>query len=320
MNSFSINRFGKTLRWVVSVNFRKLLMWSIGVAMVVFAVEMIMLKTNQNTSPYSMVSGFAALSMLLLGLASLILTSSIVSSINEKRKREAFLMLPSTNIEKYLSLLVYTTFISIACIFLAVVVGDSMRVLWAWASGYTGEKGVTHTINHAGKTFYWWSSIIPQIWHNLTSSFPSNGDFFIYNEGHSKQVEICTNGYLIVRYVFAFASVVWIHSLFLLGGTLLRKYAFVVSGVVFMFAMWLYAEATINFHLNLYEYKYFVEYGREGFDYYETAVRMVNSSIAGIVLVLLLAFSCFNYWASYHIFKGFQLISNKWTNYDILKR
>lgn len=255
MNSFSINRFGKTLRWVVSVNFRKLLMWSIGVAMVVFAVEMIMLKTNQNTSPYSMVSGFAALSMLLLGLASLILTSSIVSSINEKRKREAFLMLPSTNIEKYLSLLVYTTFISIACIFLAVVVGDSMRVLWAWASGYTGEKGVTHTINHAGKTFYWWSSIIPQIWHNLTSSFPSNGDFFIYNEGHSKQVEICTNGYLIVRYVFAFASVVWIHSLFLLGGTLLRKYAFVVSGVVFMFAMWLYAEATINFHLNLYEPK-----------------------------------------------------------------
>lgn len=320
MNSFSINRFGKTLRWVVSVNFRKLLMWSIGVAMVVFAVEMIMLKTNQNTSPYSMVSGFAALSMLLLGLASLILTSSIVSSINEKRKREAFLMLPSTNIEKYLSLLVYTTFISIACIFLAVVVGDSMRVLWAWASGYTGEKGVTHTINHAGKTFYWWSSIIPQIWHNLTSSFPSNGDFFIYNEGHSKQVEVCTNGYLIVRYVFAFAFVMWIHSLFLAGGTFLRKYAFVISGIVFILIMWLFAQIMTTFHWGLYEYKYFVEYGREGFENYETAVGMVNSSIAGIVLVLLLAFSCFNYWASYHIFKGFQLISNKWTNYDILKR
>ena len=320
MNSFSINRYGKTLRWVVSVNYRKLLMWSIGVAMVVFAVEMILLKTDQNSSPYSMVYGFSVLCLLLLGLASLLLTSSIVSSINEKRKREAFLMLPSTNLEKYLSLLLYTTFISIACIFLAVVVGDSMRVLWAWVSGYTGEKGVTHTVNHAGETFYWWSSTIPQIWHNLTSSFPSNGHFFIFNEGRSKQVEICTNGYLIARYAFVFACVVWIHSLFLLGGTLLRKYAFVISGIVFILIIWLFAQTIKTFHWDLFDYKCFVEYGREGFDYYETAVRMVNSSVAGIVLVLLLAFSCFNYWASYHIFKGFQLISNKWTNYDILKR
>jgi hypothetical protein len=29
--------------------------------------------------------------------------------------------------------------------------------------------------------------------------------------------------------------------------------------------------------------------------------------------------SIFNYWASFHIFKGFQLITNKWTNYDIYK-
>ena len=170
MNSFSINRFGKTLRWVVSVNYRKLLMWSIGVAMVVFAVEMILLKTDQNSSPYSMVYGFSVLCLLLLGLASLLLTSSIVSSINEKRKREAFLMLPSTNLEKYLSLLLYTTFISIACIFLAVVVGDSMRVLWAWASGYTGEKGVTQTVNHAGETFYWWSEEAQDV-------VPSKGKF-----------------------------------------------------------------------------------------------------------------------------------------------
>ena len=29
--------------------------------------------------------------------------------------------------------------------------------------------------------------------------------------------------------------------------------------------------------------------------------------------------SIFNYWASYRIFKGFQLITNKWTNYDFFK-
>jgi len=30
--------------------------------------------------------------------------------------------------------------------------------------------------------------------------------------------------------------------------------------------------------------------------------------------------TCFNYWASFHVFKHFELITNKWTNYDILKR
>ena len=320
MNSFSINRFGKTLRWVVSVNYRKLLMWSIGVAMVVFAVEMIMLKTNQNTSPYSMVSGFAVLSMLLLGLASLILISSIVSSINEKRKREAFLMLPSTNLEKYLSLVAYTTVISIVCIFLAIVVGDSLRMLWAWVSGYSNEiMGTTIPTRHNGVTYYWYSSAIPMLLNNLTPHIISNGFFYITDDGKMKIVYMCTNGYLIAHYVMVVASVVWIHSLFTFSGTLLRKYAFVVSGIVVFFIMWLYGWAE-HYGLGLYEHSYYQEPGREGFNQFETVVSMVNSSIASVVLLLLTSLTIFNYWASYHIFKGFQLISNKWTNYDILKR
>ena len=41
---------------------------------------------------------------------------------------------------------------------------------------------------------------------------------------------------------------------------------------------------------------------------------------AYILAILLPLLSVFNYWASFHIFKNFQLITNKWTNYDILKR
>ena len=39
MNSFSFNRFGKTLRWVMAVNFRTLLMWTIGSVVAVFVGE-----------------------------------------------------------------------------------------------------------------------------------------------------------------------------------------------------------------------------------------------------------------------------------------
>ena len=55
------------------------------------------------------------------------MASTIVSSVNEKRKRQAFLMIPSTNIEKFLSLLVYTSVICVACVFLAFVLGDCLR-------------------------------------------------------------------------------------------------------------------------------------------------------------------------------------------------
>ena len=41
MKRFNINRFGKTLRWVVSVNFRKLLLWFAGSVLAVFLGEII---------------------------------------------------------------------------------------------------------------------------------------------------------------------------------------------------------------------------------------------------------------------------------------
>ena len=318
MNNFSINRFGKTLRWVVSVNFRKLLMWTIGAALVVFLGEMIMLQLEHNPNPKGVLEVFSVLCTLLLVIASLILVSSIVTSIKEKRKREAFLMLPSSNLEKYLSLVAYTTVISIACIILAIIVGDSLRMLWLWVTGYVGNDApIPYVVDKTGNNIYWWSSAIPETLHNLTPYIRS--DSYITSDGKMKIVYMCTNGYLIVRRVMIVAFLVWIHSLFTFSGTLLRKYAFVVSGIVVFFIMWLYGWGE-HYGLRLYDHSYYHEYGREGFNNFETVVCMVNSSVASVELLLLTSFTIFNYWASYHIFKGFQLISNKWTNYDILKR
>ena len=131
MNSFSFNRFGKTLRWVMAVNSRTLLMWTIGSVVAVFAGEL-MTAEMRNLSAYEMVNLYGTMGAPLFVLVSLIMASTIVSSVNEKRKRQAFLMMPSTNLEKYLSLLVYTSVICVACVFLAFVLGDCLRMAWFW--------------------------------------------------------------------------------------------------------------------------------------------------------------------------------------------
>ena len=141
MNSFSFNRFGKTLRWVIAVNFHTLLMWTIGSVVAVFVGEL-MTAEIRNLHAYEMVFLFGTMGSALFILVSLIMASTIVSSVNEKRKRQAFLMMPSTNLEKFLSLLVYTSVICVACVLLAFVLGDCLRMAWFKMQSYFVEYQV----------------------------------------------------------------------------------------------------------------------------------------------------------------------------------
>ena len=180
MNGFNINRFGKTLRWVVSVNFRKLLLWFAGSVLAVFLGEIIFKVMNPYGNPQSMLRDFSQFLTMILILVSVIMVSSVVSSINEKRKREAFLMLPASNLEKFLSLIVYSTVICIACAFLAIVLGDALRMFAYWAVGYQGMPSADGTYcysvtsDYYGDTFYWWSSSIPMLIDNLTPTLTEN--------------------------------------------------------------------------------------------------------------------------------------------------
>ena len=297
MNSFSFNRYGKTLRWVLSVNFRTLLLWTIGAALVVFLGEMLTMKLEDVTDPYNMINEYAALGCMLLVIASLVLISSIVISINNKRRREAFLMLPSTNLEKFLSLVTYTTVIGIACVILAIVLGDSLRMFWFWASGYSHEMmGTTIPTRHNGEIYYWYSSAFPKIVDSLTAAklpdFEYPAEFMVW------LALLTTLGLL------------WLHSLYTLGGTFLRKYAFVGTTLLLVFCVSVVAKLQSFLHLSTLH----IQYNEGNLEYYTIG------TLTYILCVLFLLLTVFNYWASFRIFKGFQLISNKWTNYDILKR
>ena len=299
MNTFSFNRFGKTLRWVMAVNFRTLLMWTIGSVVAVFVGELMAAEMG-HYSAYEMVYKFGTMGSALFILVSLIMASTIVSSVNEKRKRQAFLMMPSTNLEKVLSLLVYTSVICVACVFLAFVLGDCLRMAWFWIKihSFSAEYQVS-VIGDPVETYHGWSSALPKLIENLTPNMldPESDRYtWFYN----------------AMTLFVISAVgVWIHSLLIICGTLLRKYAFVVASLIIILCSILLSWTIHHFGLFL----FWGDVWKDGI-HYESEV----GALAYVLAVLLPALAVFNYWASFHIFKHFELITNKWTNYDILKR
>lgn len=262
----------------------------------VFIAEMILLRLSSLDSPFRMLNQYGDVGAALFAVASLILVSTIVSGVNEKRKREAFLMLPASNLEKFLALMTYTSVVCVLGVFLAFVLGDSLRMGWFWVSGpYTEIE--TSVMGNPVETYYWWSSAIPKMMDNLTP--------------HILEADSCNWFYLVMNIVVIGAIAVWTHSLLIIGGTLLRKYSFVASMLVFILFVWLLSWTIHHFGL----YLFWSDVWKDGHHYVSEV-----GVLAYILAVLLPLLSVFNYWASFHIFKNFQLITNKWTNYDIFKR
>ena len=295
MNSFSFNRFGKMLRWVLSVNKRRILYAMAASIVGVFVGEMILLRLSNLYSPVIMLNQYGDVGAALFAVTSLILVSTIVSGVNEKRKREAFLMLPANNLEKFLALMTYTSVICVLGVFLAFVLGDSLRMMWFWISGpYTEIE--TSVMGGPTEYYYWWSSAIPKMMDNLTP--------------HILEADSCNWFYLVMYIVVIAAIAVWTHSLLIIGGTLFRKYSFVISCLVFILFWVIFGKTMQYFELSMFTSTW------EN-DRYASGEVGIPAYILAVLLPLL---SVFNYWASFRIFKGFQLITNKWTNYDILKR
>ena len=301
MKRFNINRFGKTLRWVVSVNFRKLLLWFAGSVLAVFLGEIIFKVMNPYGSPLNMLRDISQFLTMILILVSLIMASSIVSNINEKRKREAFLMLPASNLEKFLSLLVYSTVICIACAFLAIVLGDALRMFSYWAAGYQGMPYEGESYYYSVKSdeygeVFWWSSVIPMLIKNITPNIALSAPLPV--------------DFVVVQWAFIIGMILWVHSTYILGGTLLRKYSFVGTSVFVILLDTLIIRLIIASGMTMFHTQW------DNGELIEYEIGVVSWIIAFVSPIL----SALNYWASFQIFKRFELITNKWMNYDIFKR
>lgn len=281
MNSFSFNRFGKALRWVWSMNFRSLMMWTTGFSLVIFFAEMMIWYLNKGMTTENIVGivlMFITITFM-IGVGASI--SSMFSDVNKKPGRQAFLMLPASNLEKFLSVVLYVTVVWTVCIFLSIVVGDTLRMVFR--SLVSGDE---------------WISCIPRFVDNFAPSF-------LY-----RSIYDYTLSYKVMQVVVLTAIILWHHSFFTLGATLLRKYTFVLTSIAFMIIDVLFGNMVSYYQIELFTAVW------EGDRYISQGV----GTLAYVLAVVLPLLAVFNYWASFQIFKGYQLITNKWTNYDILKR
>jgi hypothetical protein len=309
MNNFSFNRFGQTFRWVLVTHFQTFLAFTAGCAAAMFLLEMIIIALNIHPDGgnyisvlYSDLSSFCAIFLIIYALVAI---STLFSYYLKKPQREAFLMLPSTNLEKFLAVVIYVTVVWSLAGFLAFAVGDTLRMA-VRALAFGNE----------------WYSLVPRVLDMLGDIKPS---FF------TGGLIIQTTLYKVCYSVVFFSILFWIHSAYILGGTLLRKYTFVVTSLVIILAIVLTVWVASKINLEFFYIDTLVD-GQSVFhseniipEYIEmTRTKNVQffhkvGALGYIIAVLLPLLTIFNYWASFHIFKSFQLITNKWTNYDFHK-
>ena len=309
MNSFNINRFGQTFRWVLATNFRNFLAWTLGAGVGAFLMEMILVALNIHSDGgnyvpllYSTISQICQIALIIFVLVAF---STGFADYQKKPQREAFLMLPSTNLEKFLAVVIYVTVVWSLAGFLAFVVGDTLRMA-VRALLYGND----------------WYSLVPKMLDLFGEMIPS------YEDG----MMIRPISYRVCAPIALIGLFVWLHSTYILGGTLLRKYAFVASSLVIISAFILMAWLNQKYNLQFFYVDTFID--GQSVDalrqsgaldangpWSAKSVQIIHKvgALGYFITVALPILSIFNYWASFHIFKGFQLITNKWTNYDFHK-
>lgn len=281
MNSFNIKRFGQTLRWVIAVNYRTMLLWTTGIALITFVFELFFLKDASN--PRALISNSFGISLMFMMIAFAFLASYVTSFISEKRRRTAFLALPATNSEKFLSLITYTSVIWLCAVFLALVAGDSLRMLFCWIR--------YHSDTAPDESYKWYTSTLVKFGELAPPSYARYETWFVA-----------------MKCILAVSFISWTHSLYTLGGTVLRKYSFAVATALFISCFTIFIEINQKYNFDWFEEEWIEKAGC----YYVFSKEIdVEPYILSVLLPLL---TVFNYWASYRTFKGFQVINHKWIN------
>ena len=307
MNSFSFNRCGKVLRWLVSVNRVNLLGLIAGFTFFIFLLQMATFIFGSFEQVVPFIQRSADFGSFFIPFSILIIASNAFTnftSIGTKQQRGTFLTIPASNLEKYLALIVYMVVACGLCAIVGYILGDCLRMacLWIWAMASNDPSFTACEVfnfNGVDQTYYLWTSTVPSLFSKMTPHLMT-----VWSSG------IYWDWYVWANFIVAVILAVWTHSLFMLAGTLLRKYAFIISGALWMTIMSLYMWTLSHLDLTVFQTVW------DGDKYVGNAV----GGMAYVLMVVLPLFTIFNYWASFHIFKGFQLITNKWFNYDILKR
>lgn len=206
MTTFSIQRFGQTMKWFAQTNRNPLMRLFMGMYFGFLFMEMFLHIIHIDMLSILQSCVFVAYIYILVG------ADKMFSVLSTKQRRTAFLMQPASNTEKFITRYLFNTLVWLAGIAIAFVLADTTRVLLSY---------VLNMDNH---------SMIFSLF-----SYISFSGFF--GDG-----AIRNSGILLIAFL-------WVHSVYMLGGTLFRRYSFFITSAIliaFMIVLALIAEAPGN--------------------------------------------------------------------------
>lgn len=277
------HRLAMVLRWDALSNWKKYVRNTLGLAFV-FSFICIWYQFNWRSNGYvtyndvkDLYLGNVSGSFMFISFIIFIFCGSrIFINMKTKASRSLFLMLPATNMEKFISRLLYT------------VVGTSLMIFASWM--------IADIIQFVFSLFLtpgMQGSLVARAFEQLFLKNNFDSSHFVVRNGTSVLGQTFPVG------MFLLSLTIFNHSFFTLGGTIFRKSATLLticSSFILMFLM-----ALISSFVDDDVLVHFVQ-------------SMQPNTFGWLMVMVLLLLSVFNYWASYKLFTHMQIINNKWFN------
>ena len=274
MKNFDINRFGSVLKWNALMTKKEILTntASMTFAFVVLAVVQVM--SSRNKSDMVVADNFNSFTSFALFVFLIICSIGgcwIFSNMKTKEQRITFKMLPATDLEKFVARALYATIVWWLMAFVAFCLADLFRMLVSLIAGVS----IT-------------GSAVPLFFSMISANTDVN-----INSLNTNDVAFAT-----AIFVMAHAWAFWVHSLYILGGTLFRRRQFVQTTLAHCVIGLVFTPILINF----------VDTS------YAVALRETIISMVWVAAVVFIVWGLVDWWLSYRIFRRMQVINNKWLN------
>ena len=198
--------------------------------------------------------------------------SFLFSGMKDTRKRSAFLLWPVSNLEKYVISIILSVFWMMVITIGAYVLADAMRVFVDWVTGRVIIWGV------------------PILYTKVISQ------------------AIFHNDWQMVWWFFTF--VFYIHSLYIVGGTLFRRQQFLFTSATIAVVGILLIMLLNQIDWTVFHFGFITGTWDEKTQTYTQIFHPLFYIINSAMMLLVV----FHYWASYKLFTRMQVINNKWLN------
>ena len=285
MSTFNFNRFSQALKCQFLVS-RKTWIRLFGIfTLVMFMYNLFMTRVQSNNYSYMVenwgveeafrsynhnVESTTLFGIIFFCFSMLFGATSMFSQMKDTRQRSAYLLWPVSNLEKYVVSFLLS-FVLIAVLTVgAYMLADTLRVFVDWLTGRVVIWGIPKLAEPLGNAIF-------ECWQ-LT--------------------------WMLLAWVF------YIHSLYVVGGTLFRRQQFLLTSATIAVVAILLIIVLNQIDWNSVDFKFITGTWDEKTNTYTQTFHpsfyMINSVVTLLIPI--------HYWISYKLFTRMQVINNKWLN------